>query len=730
MSKRTVNRLMGLGLVLVLGLLLAACQGPTQVVPPTQPAPPEPTSPPPEPTATALPALEIPFEDEWADSAHANAEAEAFVHWNEEDPAEIPAACAKCHSTPGFQDYVGADGSRLFQVDKNHVVGTVIACEACHNQATVGLDTVSFPSGVELTDVGDQAVCMTCHQGTASKVQVDENLEAVGAAENLDEPVAELGFTNIHYYAAAVSRYGTIVQGGYEYDGKAYDARFDHAVGVNTCTDCHDPHSLEIKIDLCAECHDGVDNIEEIRAIRMESSAVDYDGDGDIREGIASEVEGLREMLYTAMQAYSQEVAGTGLVYTEASYPYFFIDMNGNGEIDEDEASFNNRFNAWTGRLAKAAYNFQTSLKDPGGYVHGGKYIIALLYDSIEDLNSQLTTPVDLSTAHRIDPGHFAGSEEAWRHWDAEGEVPGTCAKCHSGTGLPTFIANNTNVAVEPSNSMLCETCHSDLATFDRYVVNSVPFPSGANITFGEGAESNLCLECHQGRESTVSVNRAIGDLGPDEINERLTFRNVHYFAAGATLFGDAAMGAYQYEGQEYNGIFTHVQGFQTCVECHDPHALEPNYNACQGCHQVSDPSLIRWSDSTDDYDGDGDVEEGLEGEIDTMREILYESFQAYAAETLGQAIVYDPSAHPYFFNDTNGNGEPDADEVTNSNRFASWSPRLLRAAYNYQYAAKDPGAFAHNGKYILQVLYDSIADVGGDVTNMVRPPVEPAPGQ
>jgi hypothetical protein len=71
---------------------------------------------------------------------------------------------------------------------------------------------------------------------------------------------------------------------------------------------------------------------------------------------------------------------------------------------------------------------------------------------------------------------------------------------------------------------------------------------------------------------------------------------------------------------------------------------------------------------------------------------------------------------------DTNENGVADAEEVNRSNAFASWTPRLLRAAYNYQYAMKDPGAYAHNPTYILQVLYDSIENVGGDVTGLVRP--------
>jgi hypothetical protein len=37
------------------------------------------------------------------------------------------------------------------------------------------------------------------------------------------------------------------------------------------------------------------------------------------------------------------------------------------------------------------------SQKDPGRYAHGGKYIIQLLYDSIEDLNSEIAEPIDLS---------------------------------------------------------------------------------------------------------------------------------------------------------------------------------------------------------------------------------------------------------------------------------------------------------------------------------------------
>lgn len=251
-------------LILALGLLLAGCTTPT-----TQPAPgpttaaatPQPqTCPEATPCPTQQPGAGAPFADLWAASGHAKADAPAFTHWNEETPAEIPVDCAKCHSTPGFQDYVGADNSEVFTVDKAQPIGTTITCDACHNNATLNLSTVRFPSGAELTGLGREAVCMTCHQGVASKVQVDETLAAANLADDdtVASPDANMGFINIHYYAAAVSRYGTEVKGGYEYDGKSYDVLFEHVSGFQTCTECHDPHSTEVRVEACQACHTDV----------------------------------------------------------------------------------------------------------------------------------------------------------------------------------------------------------------------------------------------------------------------------------------------------------------------------------------------------------------------------------------------------------------------------------------------------------------------------------------
>ncbi len=49
------------------------------------------------------PTVAIPFLADWQGSGHNDAAAEAFVHWNEDDPAVVPASCAKCHGTPGYR---------------------------------------------------------------------------------------------------------------------------------------------------------------------------------------------------------------------------------------------------------------------------------------------------------------------------------------------------------------------------------------------------------------------------------------------------------------------------------------------------------------------------------------------------------------------------------------------------------------------------------------------------
>jgi hypothetical protein len=331
-----------------------------------------------------------------------------------------------------------------------------------------------------------------------------------------------------------------------------------------------------------------------------------------------------------------------------------------------------------------------------------------------------------------------------FRDWDLteDGEpnyiVPFGCVKCHTAQGLPTFLADGgttvvtsngttstTGVQSMPSsNGFMCSTCHDEANFPNRYAVASVVFPSGKTASLGgkdaDGKfvadDGNLCISCHMGRESTASMNAALKGKELDTVDAGVRFKNIHYFAAGATLFGGDVQGAYQYEGKEYVGQNMHASDegkMNKCQDCHDVHALEPKLEACQTCHDTSDPAEIRMTDI--DYDGDGDVKEGIKGEVDTLAEALYAQMQTYATAN-GGAIEYKGDAYPYFYG-------------ADGKSYATWTPRLVKAAFNYQYSQKDPGSFVHNPKYVIQFLIDSIEDLGGDISTYTRPEV-PAPAQ
>lgn len=354
-------------------------------------------SPAPVPAAPAaapsdtIPMTEVPFYADWAGSPHANKAAEPFNHWNSD--GKIPVECARCHSTPGFRNYVGADGSAGGVVDHPMPVGTVITCVACHNDKTRSLTSVVFPSGLKVDNLGASAICMTCHQGVESTASVTKAIAGMG-----DDTVnPKLPFLNVHYRAAGATLMGTLAKVAYEYPGKTYAGKIQHAPPYTQCLACHDQHTTALKTSACATCHTGVTDVASLRNIRMR--AVDFDGSGDLKKGMAQEVEAMRARLLAAITAYAKTVAGKPIVYSEPDFPYFFIDTKGNGVADAQETVFPNRYNAWTPRLLKAAFNYQFVTKDPGAYAHNPVYVLQILHDSIADLGKKVT--VDLGKAKR-----------------------------------------------------------------------------------------------------------------------------------------------------------------------------------------------------------------------------------------------------------------------------------------------------------------------------------------
>jgi hypothetical protein len=126
------------------------------------------------------------------------------------------------------------------------------------------------------------------------------------------------------------------------------------------------------------------------------STQGDFDGNGK-EEGIAREIANLQAELYAAIQTYAKSVGGKPIAFTKAAYPYWYADTNGNGRIDQEEVRPDNAYTAYTPRLMQATYNYSFALRDPGGAYHNGRYVLQLLYDSLESLANSGKAGINMS---------------------------------------------------------------------------------------------------------------------------------------------------------------------------------------------------------------------------------------------------------------------------------------------------------------------------------------------
>ena len=331
--------------------------------------------------------------ENWTTSGHADSESVSFTYWDDRDPPEIPTNCAKCHSTYGYLDYLGEDGSEAYVVDEAAPIGSVVSCLVCHNPTAHEKDVTLFPSGVEIDGLGMNANCTECHQGRRS------NQDVANAIMNLpeDEVNEDLEFINVHYRVGGATRFGNDAMIGYQYPGKTYDGFYPHVPSFTTCTDCHDPHTLKVTPSECASCHSVVTDFDNLRDVR-EASTPDYDGDGNTTEGVQYEITTLHDLLHQTILAYTQEILGQAVVYTFSS-PQWVIDTNGNGIADPDEINRDNANTNWTPRLVKATYNYHLVVESAGAFVHNPRYAVQLIFDTIEDLSQVVS--VDMSNMIR-----------------------------------------------------------------------------------------------------------------------------------------------------------------------------------------------------------------------------------------------------------------------------------------------------------------------------------------
>ena len=316
----------------------------------------------------------------------------------------------------------------------------------------------------------------------------------------------------------------------------------------------------------------------------------------------------------------------------------------------------------------------------------------------------------------------------------------GACLRCHSGIGFAAYV-DPTNTAypswTPPSTDIsphfiTCNACHDavgypTMKNKRLRTTGNIALTSGSAGTFVQDAvldagDSASCIVCHQGAESGWSLFKAMKSKGvdpydgKDEVMTGTAFVNSHYAAAGAMLFSQKG---YEFRGKTYsNGLLFHQ--LPLCTGCHmapsadedlGGHTFHMSHNGrmnsavCQSCHPgLTDFESFRLY--ARDMDGDGSAE-NIKDEIDGLKELII-------GELKNADIYYNPNAYPYFFKVPSPQIVP--------NRVTSWRESQLEAAFNLNFVEKEPGAYAHNFKYAVQILRDSYEVLAGKALNGVRP--------
>jgi len=304
--------------------------------------------------------------------------------------------------------------------------------------------------------------------------------------------------------------------------------------------------------------------------------------------------------------------------------------------------------------------------------------------------------------------GHAATSDLPWIDYDFK--TRGGCVQCHTTTGFIAFstarVTAAWGVASDKTKEVLtCVGCHSDIAAGTVRTVTPVkPFADEASYQNRNVGTSNVCMDCHSGRNNGASIQVKIGasfDLATS------AFIAPHYLSAGGSLQGKSG---YHFPGRSYanyssnshrmvgtsNTLATGTAG--PCVTCHMTSATSHGYQPVS----VDQNGAITAVTTTECANCHGTAMAATT--LDADRVSFNNALAILNAQLTAINHPYTPN-YPYFGKGNWGAGQNGAN--------------VMGAAFNYKLLLAEPGAYAHNSAYAKQLIVDSIdaAANGGTVT-------------
>jgi hypothetical protein len=285
---------------------------------------------------------------EWANSRHAVA------------VEETEAGCARCHTGPGFVNYV--DGAPAVATEYE-----VFTCTACHDphdatnphQLRKTSPVTLMDNKTTITEGGNGLLCMNCHMSRRDATNYVETATLNNRFGPHHGPQADmLAGANAITYGKTVpsSAHREVVEGAcvtcHMQEAETSPA-FTHAGGHTFAMKWETATNTIELTEACVQCHG---EIEEFDFKRQ-----DYDGNG-IVEGVQTEVKGLLSQL--------------ALMLPPVGVP------------KPNHSPTNIAINStWTRQQGRAGYNYLFVVEDGSFGIHNLSYAVGLLKASIADLS-------------------------------------------------------------------------------------------------------------------------------------------------------------------------------------------------------------------------------------------------------------------------------------------------------------------------------------------------------
>ena len=303
------------------------------------------------------------------------------------------AGCQQCHTNEGFIAYV-----KTGKVDTKGYVANpsqqgCFTCHDPHGKGDMRLRTVA-PVKIATGDtinVGAGNLCANCHQARRAAAGDVKAMPAKSVT----------GHWGGHHGPQADMLLG---KNGYEFPGKQYGSSIHGQVVKDGCVGCHmalpegryslspsvGGHSFNVLGEVheeekantsgCIACHKDIKQVRGREVFDVKARA-DYDNDGTA-EPVQDEVQGLLDAMVNAQ--------GTGLLQT-TNPPMF--KKNATASFHDLGSGWAGSSNGdWSEEQIGALWNYKLIIEDRSLGVHNTKYIVQLLYDSIEALNPRIDT--------------------------------------------------------------------------------------------------------------------------------------------------------------------------------------------------------------------------------------------------------------------------------------------------------------------------------------------------